>query len=401
LTETPLRLLVPRRLYRLRAGEEARARGYVRIALARRGGAARDCLLPLDDGLDLVLRALDATGAVTARPLEATIEPLGRRATALALLRRRFTSLRRSVLDFDGVEVFPEGPNAKTRGLRKAINFARGHQAALDGPLVAAHPELIAGWPAEPATAEAPRDQPGPRIAVALHLHYVELWSEIETLLGRWRMPFTLFMTLTSDHPELAARARSAFPGAVVRVVDNRGRDVRPFLLLLEEGGFDSFDLVCKIHGKRSLDFGRPPIVGELVRRATFLDLIANDGQAQAIIRRFADDPRLGLVGPRRFHKVAPLASPNRLSVEQLAARMGAPIRGSDDVDLFAGTMFWARPQALAPLRRLGLAADSFAPEAGRLDGALEHAVEELFNHAARTAGFRVEEASAEDQVAN
>ena len=75
---------------------------------------------------------------------------------------------------------------------------------------------------------------------------------------------------------------------------------------------------------------------------------------------------------------------------------MGAPIR-HDDFDFFEGTMFWTRPQALAPMRRLGLAADAFAPEAGQVDGALEHAVERLFNHSVRVAGFRVEGAAVED----
>ena len=238
---------------------------------------------------------------------------------------------------------------------------------------------------------------------MALHLHYVELWSEVETLLRRWRMTFTLFVTLTGENPELAARVRTAFPGSVVRVVENRGRDVRPFLLLLEEGAFDLFDLVCKIHGKRSLGGDGLPLVGTVMRRAAFLDLIAQDRQARAIVERFQRDARLGLVGPRRFRfgelEDAPrvvLRPPNRQRVEALAARMGAAVH---DVgfDFFAGTMFWARPPALEPLRRLGLAADSFAPEAGRLDGALEHAVERLFNHAARLSGFRVEDASCEN----
>ena len=395
--------LAPRRLYRLRAGEAARARGFVRVALDRGGGAARDLLAPLGADLDLLLRPL--SGAVTASSPadEATIEPLGWRATAVVLLRRRFTSLRRSVLHFDGVEVFPEGSKTKTRRFRKQLNIARHSRMAFDSPFVAAHPELIAGWPTEPAAAERPRAQGNLGIAVALHLHYVDLWSEIETLLRRWRTPFTLFVTLTADDRELAARARSAFPNVVVRVVDNHGRDVRPFLTLLEEGAFDPFELVCKIHGKRSLGGERLPIFGDVMRRAAFLDLIAEDRQVQAIVRRFADDPRLGLVGPRRFLSAsrpdAPrdaVGPPNRQNVEALAARMGAPIR-DDDFDFFEGTMFWTRPRALAPLRRLGLAADAFAPEAGQVDGALEHAVERLFNHAARVAGFRVADAAVED----
>jgi hypothetical protein len=403
LIDAPLRPLASGRVYRLRAKETARARGYVRVALDRGGGAARDCLAPLDAELDLLLRPLRGGITASARADDATIEPLGWRDTALALLRRRFTSLRRSALNFGGVEVFPEGSKTKTRRFRKQLNVARHSRMAFDSPFVAAHPELIAGWPSEPQAAERPRDPPGSKIAVALHLHYVELWSEIETLLRRWRAPFALFLTLTTDPCELAARAQAAFPGAVVRVVDNRGRDVRPFLLLLEEGAFDSFDVVCKIHGKRSLGGDRLPIFGDVMRRAAFLDLIAEDRQAQAIVSRFADNPRLGLVGPRRFLSAsradAPrdaLGPPNRQNVEALAARMGAPIR-DEDFDFFEGTMFWARPQALAPLRRLGLAADSFAPEAGRVDGGLEHAVERLFNHAARVAGFRVEGVSSED----
>jgi len=68
---------------------------------------------------------------------------------------------------------------------------------------------------------------------------------------------------------------------------------------------------------------------------------------------------------------------------------MGAEI-GRGEYDVFHGTMFWARPKALARLRGLGLAADGFSPESGREDGAMEHAVEGLINHAVRAAGFKV-----------
>jgi lipopolysaccharide biosynthesis protein len=56
--------------------------------------------------------------------------------------------------------------------------------------------------------------------------------------------------------------------------------------------------------------------------------------------------------------------------------------------------MFWVRPLALTPLRGLRLA-NAFAPEAGLSDGALEHAVEGLFNHSVRLAGFQVAGVSA------
>jgi len=227
------------------------------------------------------------------------------------------------------------------------------------------------------------------------------LWSEIETLLRRWRVPFTLFVTLAVKNEDLAERIRSAFPGAVVRSVANRGRDVRPFLLLLEEGAFEPFDVVCKIHGKRSLGGNRLPIFGDVIRRAAFLDLISGDDRMRMIVRRFVDDPTLGLVGPERFLSASRPGAPrdavglqNGENVEKLAARMGAPIK-RDNFDFFEGTMFWVRPTACEPLRRLGLAEEAFAPEAGRLDGALEHAIERLFNHSVRITGMRIETVSA------
>ena len=61
-----------------------------------------------------------------------------------------------------------------------------------------------------------------------------------------------------------------------------------------------------------------------------------------------------------------------------------------------AGTMFWVRSQALEPLRGLSLAARAFAPEAGASCGAMEHAVDGLFNHSVQLAGFDVVGVSAE-----
>lgn len=72
----------------------------------------------------------------------------------------------------------------------------------------------------------------------------------------------------------------------------------------------------------------------------------------------------------------------NRDGDVKLAARIGAPMT-EPDYDFFEGTMFWARPKALAPLARIRLSADSFEPEAGRLDEATEDAAERIFNHVA------------------
>ena len=36
--------------------------------------------------------------------------------------------------------------------------------------------------------------------------------------------------------------------------MENGGRDIRPFLALLERGRLDGYRYICKVHGKKSID---------------------------------------------------------------------------------------------------------------------------------------------------
>ena len=83
--------------------------------------------------------------------------------------------------------------------------------------------------------------------------------------------------------------------------MENRGRDVRPFLVLLERGRLDRYRFVCKVHGKKSSDGGRKSYIGPLWRRRLLFDLIAAPGLADADCEMFERDPSIGMIGPRAF----------------------------------------------------------------------------------------------------
>jgi len=53
------------------------------------------------------------------------------------------------------------------------------------------------------------------------------------------------------------------------------------------------------------------------------------------------------------------------------------------------GTMFWARPQALAPLFDLGLAWDDYPAEPAPIDGTTMHALERLLPLVAQHQGYK------------
>ncbi len=341
------------------------------------------------------LLVLDPDRRLSPHREDAAIEPVG----PIARLSRAFRALNpsyaKAMLRFGGAAVYPEGGRSEVRSYRKLIKFARAADIAFDGENFRRHPELALGFSgAQAARRDAP-ERSGPATAVVLHLHYAELWPEIAFLLRRWRARFQLFVTLTREDDTLASGIIGDFPAAKVEVVENRGRDVRPFLQLLESGALDAYELVCKIHGKRSLRTGASPLFGEMFRRATLLDLIGSNSQVEDIQNRFVAEPLLGLIGPERFrarsrhNDPAEIMGASRATIETLARQMGAEI-GQGEFDVFHGTMFWARPKALARLRGLELAANGFSPEIGREDGAMEHAVEGLINHAVRADGFTV-----------
>jgi hypothetical protein len=321
------------------------------------------------------------------------VERVGLR-NAAGLLRWRRKDLRLRGEIAPGVRVMPlfwaDGGSSRelAEGLRLLDRWGFGlgtrsfqGTAALFDPV----PELA---PARAAGA--------PRFGIVLHLYYADLWPEIRAWLAALRAPFDLVVTTPPENAGLGARIAADFPGAEIRIMENRGRDVGPFVELLGEGRFDSWPLLLKIHGKRSGKAGPRSLLGDAWRKASFDDLAGGDARVEAILGRFAVEPRLGMIGPARFRiPGGPVAMRrpfglNEAATLALADRMGVP-PSAFRLDFFAGTMFWARPEALAPLKDLRLRLADFPAGAGPEDGALQHAVERLFAPSATRAGMGVE----------
>jgi Rhamnan synthesis protein F len=203
----------------------ARTRGYLRMLVKPHETETRVCFVPVFGDLALIARKTDLVIVISIDAGDAVIEPLGWSASSLGWFRRRLTPLRRTVLNFDGVEIFPEGSKSRTRDYRKLVKSARVARMPFDGAFLAAHQELILGWGAEPGVLTEPAGPDEPAIAIAIHLHYVDLWPEIETLLGRWHTPFKLFLTLTSSNAALEQRVRAKYHDCEIRIVENSGRD--------------------------------------------------------------------------------------------------------------------------------------------------------------------------------
>lgn len=256
--------------------------------------------------------------------------------------------------------------------------------------------DTAAHGPADRARAEVPaRALEGElRLGVVAHLYYEDLWPEMAAYLGNVLFLERLYVSIPEGASAgLEDRIQADFPGALVKRFPNRGRDVLPFLAWLEVAAEHGVDVLCKIHSKRSPHVA----LGQAWRHDILGKLLGSEAIIRNIVSTFVNDPSVGIVGPAG-HVISSryFWERNAARVRDLGRRMGEEVEGTQ-FDYVAGSMFWARVDALLPLRRLGLREDDFEAEAGEVDGTLAHALERCFPLAARAAGFRLTESARED----
>ena len=225
------------------------------------------------------------------------------------------------------------------------------------------------------------------RVAVCLHLFYPDLWPRLHLALQSIPEPWDLYVTV----PEFActrALERVAREHPSVRFLPgaNRGRDVLPFLRLLEMGVFNRYDVVCKLHSKRSPHMHS----GDAWLDQVLLALLGSTESVTTLLSRFRNDPRLGLIGPQALaiHPGNPLhRATNSRAIDAVTAQSDIGSLATS-APFFAGTMFWFRPKAMTSMRNLGLVAEDFPLEMTQTDGTLAHAIERLAVPLIEKSGF-------------
>lgn len=222
--------------------------------------------------------------------------------------------------------------------------------------------------------------------ALIAHWYYFDLFDELKNCLEK-NNTLDVFMTIP-DHmsPEQIDIIASSLDNVYLIPVRNRGRDILPFLTVLpviESFGYRYF---VKVHSKKSMHRSD----GNQLRKSTLRELL----DAKTIKRVFAlfdAEPEVGLVGPSGT--LLSLVNDNYLINNQNHLRNCLNrlklADASLNFDFIAGSMFWARSDALQKLSELALTEDDFEEELGQLDGTLAHALERMFSYLALRVGYR------------
>ncbi|MBL8383436.1 MAG: glycoside hydrolase family 99-like domain-containing protein, partial [Burkholderiales bacterium] len=218
---------------------------------------------------------------------------------------------------------------------------------------------------------------PACRLAIVAHAFHLDVFDRILDYLRRLdSATYRLFVTCAPERADAVRRAM-ADAGIVGEVCEfaNRGRDVLPFLRLLPRLLAGDCEVILKVHTKKS-DHRRD---GELWVVDLF-DKLLTAAAIEEACAHLRTHPGTGIVGPRDH--VIPMThywGRNAATVKRLAARLGVDAAALTNASFVAGTMFFCRPQALAPLAELALPDEEFERESGQIDGTMAHAIERLF----------------------
>lgn len=216
--------------------------------------------------------------------------------------------------------------------------------------------------------------------AVILHAYYEDLACElVEKYIKQHQDKLDLIVTIRSDvKVATLEKIKSNFSNVFFILVENRGRDIRPFIQALKVAQGFGYKFICKVHTKKSPH----RVDGQRWRESLFDDLLSSQQKVSAILAKFESDKELGIIAPA--NSITDLSVPeinlgNRFWLDKLFARLGSPeLSNGYNTHFPAGSMFWFRLSALESLTNKLIEEDEFELEAGQLDGTLAHAVERI-----------------------
>ena len=235
-------------------------------------------------------------------------------------------------------------------------------------------------------------DRDRARFAMVMHLFYTDLWPEFAETLERQTVDFDLYVTLTyrgKETEELAERIRAQYPKAYVLTLPNRGRDILPFLILINAGAFDGYEAVCKIHTKKSPHRQD----GDVWRRHLIEDILPKD-DLETLLERFVADPTAAFwVADGQHYNNTKWWGSNFEKVCHVLRRLEIEIDGTY-LSFPAGSIYWVKPMVIGLLRSLHLNEGMFEAETAQVDGSMAHAVERVNGFIADEAGQNVLQSS-------
>lgn len=288
--------------------------------------------------------------------------------------------------DFSPVAYLRYNPDIADAGVPPFLHYVRQGQKEAritkDLPEVLRLPEIA--LPKLRIDSKAPRA----RYAMAVHIYYPDLWPEFAEILRRVPIAFDLYITITYRGMEteaLVEQIKADFPAAWVLAVSNKGRDILPFITLLNAGAFDGYAAVCKFHTKKSPHRSD----GDHWRQHLISGILPEIGLEKKLSSFVADPTAAFWVADGQHYTSPEWWGSNYNTTRAVMQRIEVNI-SQEALSFPAGSIYWVKPMMLGLLKSLSLSADLFEPETAQVDGTLAHAIERVLGFLAAAADQKI-----------
>jgi len=229
------------------------------------------------------------------------------------------------------------------------------------------------------------------KVAVHCHVYYSDLIDEFAHHLSVVPFQFDAFISVATDEARELCESKLGGIKTIkllkVAKVPNRGRDIAPMFCKFGKE-LNTYDYVAHLHGKKSL-YNDGSTMGW--REYLFDAMFGSTKNVKRIFSLFRDIPKLGIVYPQAFRLLPYTAYcwlANRENGARLCHLLNIPFPNGY-FDYPAGSMFWARVDAIRPLFELKLRWKDFPEECGQTDGTLAHTIERLLGIIPTSSGYR------------
>ena len=220
------------------------------------------------------------------------------------------------------------------------------------------------------------------KIAVQVHLFYEDLIEEIINKTNNIPVLFDLYITITNSNlvnsVENYIKQYSKSNSYEILLVDNRGRDILPFLTQMKYN-YKKYKYICHIHSKKSIT---SPEIGFLWRNYLFNNLLGNMNIISETLNNFEKNTKLGFIFPETFYGIIKhfyhLTKQTLYWMNFLSSILFPNSIAGKLLDFPAGNMFWAKTKAIYQIFIFDLS-KYFPKENDQTNDTIMHGIERIW----------------------
>jgi lipopolysaccharide biosynthesis protein len=233
-------------------------------------------------------------------------------------------------------------------------------------------------------------------VAYIVHAYYPDIAFQLFDKIENTREKFDIYITCPYDMPVYFYQdVFLRFPNAKILHVENKGRDILPWLKLNRKVDMSKYKAICKLHTKKSLhstesgEYGLTTAINGLIKDSdaitTNIHIVTKNkcmlasSNSIAVISENENTERFTIFVNRLLYIVKKLHRNNLRNMKKLVQGISV-----SNLKFVAGTMFWYSPVVVENLLALNLKDEIFENEPLNSDGNIPHAIERLFGWSAK-----------------